>query len=47
MLSYWLKCRKNTKNKNPKVERTKNGNIILLWECVKSDWKKNYQTPRS
>ena len=25
MLSYCLKCRKNTESKNPKVARTKNG----------------------
>ena len=30
MLSYCLKCRKNTKSKNPKVARTKNRRIILL-----------------
>ena len=30
MLSYCLKCRKNTESKNPKVVRTKNGIIMLL-----------------
>ena len=30
MLSYCLKCRKNTQSKNPKVVRTKNGRRILL-----------------
>ena len=30
MLSYCLKCRKNTESKNPKVARTKNGRIMLL-----------------
>ena len=30
MLPFCLKCRKNTENKNPKVERTKNGTIMLL-----------------
>ena len=29
MLSYCLKCRKNTEGKNPKVARTKNRIIIL------------------
>ena len=29
MLSYCLKCRKNTESKNPKVVKTKNGRIIL------------------
>ena len=27
MLSYCLKCRKNTQSKNPKVVKTKNGRI--------------------
>ena len=30
MLSYCLKCRKNTAIKNEKVVKTKNGGIILL-----------------
>ena len=30
LLSYCLKCRKNTESKNPKVVRTKNGVIMLL-----------------
>ena len=30
MLTYWLKCRKKTESKNPKVARTKNGRIMLL-----------------
>ena len=30
MLSYSLKCRKNTESKNPKVVRTKNGRIMIL-----------------
>ena len=30
MLSYCLKCRKNTQSKNPKVVRAKNGRRILL-----------------
>ena len=34
MLSYCLKCRKNTESKNPKVVRTKNGRIMLLSNCV-------------
>ena len=28
MLSYCLKCRKNTESKNPKVSRAKNGRIM-------------------
>ena len=30
MLSYCLKCWKNTENKNPKVAKTKNGRKMLL-----------------
>ena len=30
MLPYFLKCRKNTESKNPKVVRTKNVKIMLL-----------------
>ena len=40
MLSYSLKCRKNTESKNPKVVRTKNGRIILLSRCEACDSKK-------
>ena len=29
MLSYYLKCRKNTETKNPKVARTKDGSGLL------------------
>ena len=34
MLSYCLKCRKNTESKNPKVVRTKNRRIMLLSKCT-------------
>ena len=37
MLSYSLKCRKNTENKNPKIVRTKNGRMMLLYKCEKRD----------
>ena len=40
MLSYCLKCRKNTESKNPKVLRTKNGRIMLLSKCVLCNSKK-------
>ena len=30
MLSYYLKCRKNTESKNPKVVKTENGRIMPL-----------------
>ena len=41
MLSYCLKCRKNTKSKNPEVVRTKNGRIMLLSKCTVCDSKKS------
>ena len=34
MLSYFLKCRKNTESKNLKVSRTRNGVIMLLSKFV-------------
>ena len=41
MLSYCLKCRKNTESKNPKVVKTKNGRIIILSKCAACDSKKS------
>ena len=41
MLSYCLKCRKNTESKNPKVVRTKNGRIMLLSKCAVRNSKKS------
>ena len=41
MLSYRLKCQKNTENKNPKAVRTKNRRIMLLSKCVVSDSKQS------
>ena len=40
MLSYWLKCRKNTESKNAKVARTKSG-ITLLSKCAVCESKKS------
>ena len=40
MLSYCLKCRKNTESKNPLVVKTKNGRIMLLSKCEVYDNKK-------
>ena len=34
MLSYCLKCSKNTESKNPEVVRTKTGIIMLLLKCA-------------
>ena len=33
MLSYCLKCRKNTESKNPGVAKTKNGRMLLFSNC--------------
>ena len=41
MLSYCLKCRKNTQSKNQKVARTKNGRTTLLSKCAVFDSKKS------
>ena len=41
MLSHYLKCRKNTGSKNPKVVRTKNGRIMLLSKCAVCDSRKS------
>ena len=40
MLSYCLKCTKNTESKNPKVARKKNGRIMFLSKCAVYDSKK-------
>ena len=34
MLSYCLKCKKNTKSKNPEVVKTRKGRTILSSKCV-------------
>ena len=41
MLSYCLKCRKNTESKNPKLARTKNGRKMVLSKCEVCDGKKS------
>ena len=41
MLSYCLKCRKNTESNNPKVVRTKKGRILLLSKCSVCNSKKS------
>ena len=41
MLSYCLKCRKNTGNKNPEIVKTKNGRIMLLTKCAMCNSKKS------
>ena len=41
MLSYCLKCKNNTESKNPKVEKTKNGRIMLLSKFTVCNSKKS------
>ena len=41
MLSFRLKCRKNTESKNPEVVRTENGRIMILSNSEVSDSKKS------
>ena len=40
ILSYLLKCRKNTENKNPEVVKTINERITVLSKCEVCDSKK-------
>ena len=40
MLSYCLRCRKNTERRNPKVVRTKNARITLLSKFAVCDSEK-------
>ena len=39
MLSYFLKCRKDTESKIPKVAKAKNRRIMLLSKCAACDTK--------
>ena len=41
MKSYWLKCRKNTENINPKVSKKSNGRTMVLSKCAICDSKKS------
>ena len=34
MLSYCLKCKKNTESISPKVLKTRNGKIMILSKCT-------------
>ena len=40
MLSYCLKCRKNTESVQPKVLKTKNSKTMLLSKCAVCNGKK-------
>ena len=41
MLSYCLKCKKNTDSINPKVSKTTNGKTMILSKCVICSSKKS------
>ena len=41
MLSYCLKCKKNTESINPKVSKTTNGKAIILSTCAMCRSKKS------
>ena len=41
MLSYCLKCKKNTESKNPKVLKTSNGKAMILSKCIICGSKKS------
>ena len=41
MLSYCLKCRKNTEKINPKFSGTSNGKTMILSNCAKCGSKKS------
>ena len=41
MLSYFLKCKKNTESINPKVLKTTNGKTIILSKCAICGRKKS------
>ena len=40
IISYCLKCRKNTENINPKISETSNGKTMILSNCAISGSKK-------
>ena len=41
MLSYWLKCKKNTESIIPKVLKTTNGKTMILSKCTICGSKKS------
>ena len=41
MLSYCLKCKKNTESINPKVSKTTNGIMMILSKCAICGSKKS------
>ena len=41
MESYYLKCKKHTKNINPQVYSTSNGKVMILSKCAICNSKKS------
>ena len=41
MLSYCLKCKKNTESINPRVSTTSNGRTMILSKCATCGCKKS------
>ena len=41
MLSYCLKCKKNTESTNPRISKTKNGKTMILSKCAICPTKKS------
>ena len=41
MLTYCVKCKKNTENLNSKIFKTKNGRLIMQSECAYCGIKKS------
>ena len=41
MITYCVKCRKNTENLDSKIYKTKNGRIIMQSKCVVCEIKKS------
>ena len=42
MITYCVKCRKNTENLDSKIYKTKNGRIIMQSKCVVCEIKKSW-----
>ena len=40
METYYVLCRKNTENLNPKIFKTKNGRLIMQSKCTEYEIKK-------
>ena len=41
MKTYFVKCKKNTENSNPKIFKTKNGRLLMQSKCTNCGIKKS------